>query len=190
MFCCRVWSCSWVVNWHIILDTVGLRSERLPCPETAAPHSVQKTSKWGLITLPCWILPSYSTFVLVISAKSPNYIAAAFLPSLCFIELCQASETSVYNWCSFWGDLWEDKVEDNMCRTRQAPFSNDKTKQLCEMSWVYVRSWTCCCLVVFCCQDHLYAFIWFYRFFLNAPVCEGDIVSAFPRYSSPQGYFN
>lgn len=81
MFCCRVESCSWVVNWHIIPDTVGLRSERLPCPETAAPHSVQKTSKWGLITLPCWILPSNSTFVLVVSAKSPNYIAEAFHPA-------------------------------------------------------------------------------------------------------------
>ena len=96
MFCCRVSSCSWVVNWHIILDTVGLRSERLPCPETAARHSVQKTSKWGLITRPCWILPSYSAFVLVVSVKSPNYTAEAFLSCSCFIELCQASETDAW----------------------------------------------------------------------------------------------
>lgn len=37
--------------------------------------------------------------------------------------------------------------------------------------------------------DHLILQMCFF-FFLNAPVHEGDIVSAFPRYSSPQGYFN
>lgn len=135
-----------MVNWHIIRDTLGLRSERLPCPETAVPHSVQKTSKWGLITLPCWILPSYSTFVLVVSAKSPNCIAEAFLSSLCFIELCEAFETNVYNQCSLWGELWEDKVEDNMSLTSPASVRTTTVNcvkmsvncvKLCETSWVH-----------------------------------------------------
>lgn len=110
---------------------MGLRSERLPCPETSAPHSVQETSKWGLITLPCWILPSYSTFVLVVSAKSPNYIAEAFLSSLCFIELCPASETNVYNQCSFWEELWEDKAEDNKSLNRPAPLRMTRVNNNC-----------------------------------------------------------
>lgn len=114
MFCCRVESCSWVVNWHIIPDTVGLRSERLPCPETAAPHSVQKTSKWGLITLPCWILPSNSTFVLVVSAKSPNYIAEAFHPACVLLNSAKHLKpmcmTDVSFFFFFFGrNQWEEK---------------------------------------------------------------------------------
>lgn len=119
MFCCRVESCSWVVNWHIIPDTVGLRSEWLPCPETAAPHSVQKTSKWGLITLPCWILPSNSTFVLVVSAKSPNYVAEAFHPAC--VELCRASEMCMtdVSFFFFWKEsVRRKKTQDWMKQTR------------------------------------------------------------------------
>lgn len=81
MLCSGVEGCSWVANWHIIPVTSGLRSEWLTYPETAAPHSVQTTSKWGLITQPSWISPSYSTFVFVVSAKSPHYIAEHFYPS-------------------------------------------------------------------------------------------------------------
>lgn len=181
---------------------MGLRSERLPCPETSAPHSVQKTSRWGLITLSCWILPSYSTFVLVVSAKSPNYIAEAFLSSLCFIELCQASETNVYNQCSFWEELWEDKVEDNKSLTRRAPLrmtrvNNNCVRCLefmheagCAVAWKHFAVCKLICVHVFTWFHRSALFLFFVFFSFNVPECEGDIVSAFPRHSSPQGYFN
>lgn len=143
MFCCRVEGCSWVVNWHIIPNTVGLRSERLPCPETAAPHSVQKTSKWGLITRPCWILPSNSTFVLVVWAKSPNYIAGAFHPACVLLNSAKQSETSVYYQAFlFLYFLFCFLIEKAMSLTTVASLQMTVVNASSGMSSDWARSWT------------------------------------------------